>query len=131
MDTKDKLIEKLKEIFKYLNDRANTVTLNWSYYVDLRNEITALEKQVEEQESKPIYDEAYLQECIKKATPRLSKIKDVDKELDEIRGIEEQKSEECEHPFKLVRRVQVGAISCTNSNLNSYDNICSKCGKNL
>jgi len=92
MDTKDKLIEKLKEIFKYLNDRANTVTLNWSYYVDLRNEITALEKQVEEQESKPIYDEAYLNECIAKAMPNLSKIKDVDKELAEIRGIEEQES---------------------------------------
>jgi hypothetical protein len=29
----------------------------------------------------------YLNECIEKATPNLSKIKDVDKELDEIRGI--------------------------------------------
>ena len=53
MDTKDKLIEKLKEIFKYLNDRANTVTLNWSYYYDLRKEIDSLEKQVEEQEENP------------------------------------------------------------------------------
>ena len=31
----------------------------------------------------------YLNECIKKATPNLSKIKDVDKELDEIRGVEQ------------------------------------------
>jgi len=46
----------------------------------------------EEQESKPIYDEAYLNECIAKAMPNLSKIKDVDKELAEIRGIEEQES---------------------------------------
>jgi len=52
METKDKLIEKLKEIFKYLNDRANTVTLNWSYYIDLRKEIAELEKQVEEEENK-------------------------------------------------------------------------------
>jgi len=52
MDTKDKLIEKLKEIFKYLNDRANTVTLNWSYYYDLRKEIDLLEQQVEEEEYK-------------------------------------------------------------------------------
>lgn len=36
----------------------------------------------------PVYDEQYLDECIKKATPGLSKIKNVDKALDEIRGIE-------------------------------------------
>ena len=45
---------------------------------------------IKEQESKPIYDEAYLNECIAKATSRLSKIKDVDIELDEIRGIEQE-----------------------------------------
>jgi len=33
-------------------------------------------------------DEEYLNDCIKRATPNLSKIKDVDKTLDEIRGIE-------------------------------------------
>ena len=47
-----KYVEKLEEIFNYLNDRANTLTLNWSYYYDLRNEIDLLEQQVEEQESK-------------------------------------------------------------------------------
>jgi DNA repair exonuclease SbcCD ATPase subunit len=31
-------------------------------------------------------DKAYLNECIEKATPNLSKIKDVDKELAEIKG---------------------------------------------
>ena len=41
-----------------------------------------------EQGSKPVYDETYLDECIKKATPNLSKIKDVNKALDEIRGVE-------------------------------------------
>jgi hypothetical protein len=37
----------------------------------------------------PKFDRAYLDECIKKATPNLSKIKDVDKELGEIMGIDE------------------------------------------
>jgi len=35
----------------------------------------------------------YLNECIEKATPNLSKIKDVDKELDEIRGVQPAKAE--------------------------------------
>jgi len=34
----------------------------------------------------PVYNENYLKECIKKAEPNLSKIKDVDKELIDIRG---------------------------------------------
>jgi len=34
----------------------------------------------------PVYNENYLKECIKKAEPNLSKIKDVDKELADIRG---------------------------------------------
>ena len=54
-----------------------------------------LEKQAEEQEEnqdeKPKYDKAYLNECIKKAKPNLSKIKDIDKALDEIRGVEPSK----------------------------------------
>ena len=41
-------------------------------------------------EDYPVYDKEYLDECIKKATPGLSKIKDVDKTLDEIRGKEQQ-----------------------------------------
>ena len=40
------------------------------------------------------YDEYYLNDCIKKATPNLSKIKDVDKTLDEIRGQEPIKMDE-------------------------------------
>jgi hypothetical protein len=39
------------------------------------------------EEQKPEFDKAYLDECIKKAEHNLSKIKDVDKELAEIRGI--------------------------------------------
>jgi hypothetical protein len=40
---------------------------------------------IEEQESKPEFNKAYLDECIEKAAPNLSKIKDVDKELAEIK----------------------------------------------
>jgi hypothetical protein len=39
-----------------------------------------------EQEPLSVYDENYLNECIEKATPNLSKITDVDKEIAEIRG---------------------------------------------
>ena len=39
-------------------------------------------------------EKEYLNECIEKATPNLSKIKDVDKELAEIRGEQSQKAEE-------------------------------------
>jgi hypothetical protein len=40
------------------------------------------------------YNEDYLNECIAKATPRLSKIKDVGKHLDEIRGVVPELSDE-------------------------------------
>jgi hypothetical protein len=40
------------------------------------------------------YNEDYLNECIAKATPRLSKIKDIDKHLDEIRGVEPELTDE-------------------------------------
>lgn len=37
-------------------------------------------------ELEKLYQQEYLNSCIEKATPALSKIKDVDKELSEIRG---------------------------------------------
>ena len=37
-------------------------------------------------EIEKLYQQTYLNDCIEKATPNLSKIKDVDKELAEIRG---------------------------------------------
>jgi hypothetical protein len=40
-----------------------------------------------------LYQQTYLNDCIEKATPNLSKIKDVDKELAEI--IEEEKCSRC------------------------------------
>ena len=82
-----KLEQKQKELIDYSFGFVKYIP----YVIDLMNEITELEKQVEEQEEnqeqKPIYDENYLNECIAKAKPNLSKIKDVDKALDEIRGI--------------------------------------------
>ena len=41
----------------------------------------------EQAEQNPEFDKAYLDDCIEKATPNLSKIKDVDKDLAEIRGV--------------------------------------------
>ena len=83
-----KLEQKQKELIDYSFGFVKYIP----YVIDLMNEITELEKQAEEQEEnqdeKPKYDKAYLNECIKKAKPNLSKIKDVDKYMDEIRGVE-------------------------------------------
>ena len=83
-----KLEQKQKELIDYSFGFVKYIP----YVIDLMNEITELEKQTEEQ--KPVYDENYLNECIKKAKPNLLKIKDVDKELDEIRGVEPSKGAE-------------------------------------
>ena len=47
-------------------------------------------------------DENYLNECIEKATPNLSKIKDVDKELDEIRGVKYAVTEHNSYPKEFL-----------------------------
>jgi len=51
MDTKDKLIEKLKELLAVLIGRYDLANPN---HRKLRDEIAALDKQVEEQESKTV-----------------------------------------------------------------------------
>ena len=101
---KDKLIHKLKEYIRH----CDRIIGNWEQsnitLTNLRREIAALEKQIEQDKlaekiantdymdtEKPVYDENYLNDCIKRAKPNLSKIKDVDKHLDEIRGIEPKK----------------------------------------
>ena len=78
MDTKDELLR--VNIRRILIDyhRRNDYPLNKA-----EDDMIAL---IEEQESNPVYDEAYLNECIEKATPNLSKIKNVDNYLAEIRG---------------------------------------------
>ena len=54
----------------------------------------------------------YLNECIKKATPNLSKIKDVDKELDEIRGVEQPvKAEAKTAEFETVEKMLEDGIN--------------------
>lgn len=51
------------------------------------------------------YDGTYLQECIEKAKPGLSKIKDVDKALDEIRGYEKEDNRAKEFLFSKYPNV--------------------------
>jgi len=75
-----------KKAVKYCNCKAN-------YDVRILNIepplaiCTHCGKYIENNEQTPEFDKAYLDDCIKKATPNLSKIKDVDKELSEIRGV--------------------------------------------
>jgi len=54
METKDKLIEKLKKYIELLRDELNTDEVLLSDFAKLESEIAALEKEVEEQESKPV-----------------------------------------------------------------------------
>ena len=35
----------------------------------------------------PVYDEKYMQECVEKATPAWADVKDVDKWINELRGV--------------------------------------------
>jgi hypothetical protein len=99
------IIEKLKEIIEHLkimviNGMKDTFDLSiwWdgevfqlpphaSVFYKLESELKELESHLILEEQLK-YDENYLNECIKKAKPNLSKIKDVDKTLNEIRGID-------------------------------------------
>ena len=82
-------------------------------------------------EDYPVYDENYLNECIKKAKPNLSKIKDVDKTLDEIRGIESDKDaiiakqeELIKAKDKLIKKAHnLIGILCNAWNLNIYNDV--------
>jgi len=55
-------------------------------YEKVKEAWTPDKRSFEQAEKNPEFDKAYLDDCIEKATPNLSKIKDVDKELAEIRG---------------------------------------------
>ena len=84
---KDLLIEKQNELIEYSKGFVQYIP----YVKDLLTEIASLEEQIEKEiKDYPIFDKEYLNECIEKATPNLSKIKNVDKCLDEIRGIEKE-----------------------------------------
>lgn len=48
--------------------------------------VASVDYEVISDEIEKIFQQTYLNDCIEKATPNLSKIKDVDKELKEIRG---------------------------------------------
>jgi primosomal protein N'' len=131
---KDQLIGKLEELVKELcnvlqliNRGISTKTLNTSSFdkeynvitnriEQLESEISALKKEVEEQlnintpffgNSGAKYDEAYLNECIEKAKPNLSKIKDADKALDEIRGVYDLQGKESQPVVKMPTDKQI------------------------
>jgi hypothetical protein len=77
MDNRDELIAKLEELVVMYERIFETDTLDLPKTEKIKSEIASLKAEVESE---------YLAECIKKAEPNLSKIKDVDKELAEIRG---------------------------------------------
>ncbi len=98
---KDKLIAKQKELIelalKAFEYQANDKYVEWwKECRQLESEIVQLEKELSDQ--KPEFDKDYLDECIEKATPNLLKIKDVDKELAEIRG--QKRDEELKQQLK-------------------------------
>jgi hypothetical protein len=69
----------------------------------------------EKQQEQPVYDEKYLNECIEKATPNLSKIKDVDIILDEIKGREPQSSPKVSAEEWLNENYREFIIHCKNT----------------
>jgi len=98
MKTKDQLIiEKQDELVDWLETEcqsSETADLSHSFAESLMirlAEISYIESELaalKEQPEKPVFNEQYLNKCIEKAMPNLSEIKDVDKDLNEIRGIE-------------------------------------------
>lgn len=75
---KIRLLENLVYNLTYRGERKERL--------NLRKQLTSLTDQINEVKKKKQQPMEYLKECIEKATPNLSKIKDVDKELAEIRG---------------------------------------------
>ena len=80
MKTKEEILKKWQS--------KDMSLINW---IPMRLALKAMEEYAQQAQPDMKYDEKYLNECIKKAKPNLSKIKDVDKALDEIRGIESDK----------------------------------------
>ena len=81
--TEQQIIAKQDELIAWLVKYTKPESIRYDMF---RKELAALKAQLKEQEGKPIYDENYLNDCIKRATPRLSKIKDVDEYLHEIKS---------------------------------------------
>lgn len=75
---KIRLLENLVYNLTYRGERKERL--------NLRKQLTSLTDQINEVKKKKQQPMDYLNECIEKATPNLSKIIDVDKELAEIRG---------------------------------------------
>ena len=141
MDTKDKLIERLKELIKMITPHGAEFWGDESdIYTDLVDEIAALEKQAEEQESKEQIKEIIRQKinlknanydvCIcsnqihlvsREYCKKCKKPLKIEIEDEILKStIEEQESKECDHPFVFVQTRCLGEI-----------NHCLKCGKDL
>jgi hypothetical protein len=89
-DNSDIADEILKELSALIE--AEKIDQCHAIYKAVKEANTPDKRTFEEAEKEPpVYDENYLLECIEKARPNLSKIKDVDKWIDEIRGISEKK----------------------------------------
>lgn len=93
------LIEKLEELIEHLKKAFQFQS--WGGIEEFHHRTQQLESEINALKAEQS-DEEYLNECIKKATPGLSKIKDVDKELNEIRGIEQTISYTKEHLCSML-----------------------------
>ena len=90
-ELKNLIIEKQDEYITYLlrvvksENILKDITIRPRY--EYEEELDALKHQLKESELAPVENVSdYLNDCIEKAAPNLSKIEDVDKELAEIRG---------------------------------------------
>ena len=68
-------------------------------------------QKAQSKDEEQLYTREYLNECIEKATPNLSKIKDVDKELAEIRG---------EHPITVTDEMIITYFNNHSACFNGY-----------
>ena len=104
------------EIYKQIVQKQdeliqNTVSISAAFCnepkwrIKLKKELASLRKQLEKAQ-----ETEYLNECIEKATPNLSKIKDIDKELAEIRG-ERETCANCKHDSHSLQHYCYGCLN--------------------
>ena len=114
-ELKDLIIEKQDELIIHIEGY-------FAYYIShddkhklLKKVIVYLRQQLKESELAPVENVSdYLDDCIEKAAPNLSKIEDVDKELAEIRG--EQNCDNCKYNW-----LRCDMYPCSQCNWGKYD----------
>ncbi len=85
MKNKYKIIEICKKHLGEDNPTCRQDSIDFETWVFRDHVLAAIDEIIKQEQ------DDYLNDCIKRATPHLSKIKDVDKFLDEIRGTEPDK----------------------------------------